>query len=257
MKATVYGIDGSKKSETSLGRAFSADVRPDLIKKAVLYEQSLMRQAYGADPEAGKRTSAHYHGRRDVRHTMMNREMARMKRIHTAGILHMRARFVPQAVKGRKAHPPKAEKVWEIRMNRKEWERALKSAVAASCSIEAVKERGHRIDSAPILVEDRLQGLKKNKEVLEALNKLGLEKELERSKETKIRAGKGTMRGRKTLRKKGPLIIISEDKGICRAGRNIPGVEIVPVKELMVEDLAPGTHPGRVTVWTESAASNF
>nr|NIQ06333.1 50S ribosomal protein L4 [Candidatus Korarchaeota archaeon] len=35
--------------------------------------------------------------------------------------------------------------------------------------------------------------------------------------------------------------------------RNLPGVDIVKVNNLNVELLAPGTHPGRLTVWTSSA----
>jgi len=33
--------------------------------------------------------------------------------------------------------------------------------------------------------------------------------------------------------------------------RNLPGVEIVNVEFLNAEMLAPGTHPGRLTVWME------
>jgi len=37
-----------------------------------------------------------------------------MSRIHGkgAGYMAWRARVVPQAVKGRRAHPPKSEKIW-------------------------------------------------------------------------------------------------------------------------------------------------
>jgi large subunit ribosomal protein L4e len=47
--------------------------------------------------------------------------------------------------------------------------------------------------------------------------------------------------------------VVGEDRGIVLAARNLPGVDVVSVKELTVEKLAPGGVPGRLTVWTESA----
>jgi len=256
MKIPVFGLDGSRKSEISAVKAFSEPVRPDLIKRSVLAEQSLRRQAYGADPMAGKRTSAHYHGRRGIRNSMMNREMARMKRIHSTGHLYMRARFVPQATKGRKAHPPKAEKVWRRKINAKEWDKAFMSALAATADGKLVIERGHITEGTkhiPIVVDDKLQEIKRNKDVSALLVKLGLEREMERTRVKKVRAGKGTARNRKYKRKTGPLIIVSEDKGIAKAGRNIAGVDVVTVNDLTVELLAPGTQPGRLCIWSQSA----
>ncbi len=256
MKIPVFGLDGTRKSEISIARAFSETVRPDLIKRAVLSEQSEKRQAYGADPMAGKRTSAHYHGRRGIKHSMMNREMARMKRIHGSGHLHMRARFVPQATKGRKAHPPKAGKVWIKKINAKEWEKALRSAIAATSNDKMVSERGHVTEGVkhiPLVVDDKIQALKKTKDVLEALKRLGFEKELERTAETKSRAGRGKMRNRRRIVRKGPLLIFADDNGIAKAGTNIPGLEPVHVSRLTVENLAPGAQAGRLCIWTKSA----
>src|SRR3990172_1377076 len=125
MKVPVYSLKGEVKESKDFHKAFSEPVRTDLISRAVAVERSGSRQPYGTDPLAGKRTSAHYHGRRKVRHSMMNREMSRMARIHGTGFMHMTARFVPQATKGRKAHPPKGEKVWTLEMNKKERMKAL------------------------------------------------------------------------------------------------------------------------------------
>jgi large subunit ribosomal protein L4e len=260
MKVPVFGVDGAKRSEISVAKAFKEPVRADLIKKAVLSEQSENRQAYGADPMAGKRTSAHYHGRRGIKHSMMNREMARMKRIHGTGFLHMRARFVPQATKGRKAHPPKAEKVWTKLINVKEWEKAFRSAIAATADNKLVKERGHIIEGVkhiPLIVDDKVEDINKSKDTLELLTKLGLEKELERTAETKERAGKGKARGRKRMVRKGPLLITAKGSPINKAGANILGFDVIPVDMLCVEDLAPGTQPGRLCIWTKSALECF
>jgi large subunit ribosomal protein L4e len=256
MKVNVYGLNGEIRGKLDTVNAFSLKVRPDLIKRAVLAEQSKRRQAYGADPLAGKRTSAHYHGRRAVFQSMMNREMARMKRIHGSGFLSMRARFVPQAVKGRKAHPPKAEKNWELRINKKERMKALFSAVSASADREIVSEHGHRIEKVkqlPVVLEDGFSGIKKTKDVETLFLKLGLGDEIERLSGRKIRAGRGKTRGRKHIRKRGPVIVIKEDKGIIKAAKNLAGFDVMTVKDLTVESMAPGAVPGRLAIYTKSA----
>ncbi|UCD73623.1 MAG: 50S ribosomal protein L4, partial [Candidatus Bathyarchaeota archaeon] len=68
-----------------------------------------------------------------------------------------------------------------------------------------------------------------------------------------VRAGRGKSRGRRFKRGKGPLIIVGEDKGIVKAARNLPGVDVIRLRFLGSELLAPGTHPGRLTLWSESA----
>lgn len=260
MKVPVYGVRGEAKGEVSLGKTFRTDVRKDLIKKAVRVEQGRKRAPYGSDPLAGMRTSATYKGRRGIRNSMMNREMARMKRIIGGGFLRFRARAVPQAVKGRKAHPPKAEKNWEKKINKKERLLALHSAVACSTKKEMVSERGHKIDDVkhiPLVIDDKVQELKKNKDVFELLVALGLGNELKRCDDKKTRAGRGKARGRRTIKRKGPLIVITEDNGIAKAAGNIPGVDVTDIKSLKVEMLAPGTVPGRLTLYTKSAVNSF
>ncbi len=255
MQTPVYDLNGREKGRLNLPSLFSEKVREDLIRRAVLAERSKLRQRYGSDPLAGQRSSAHYHGRRGRIDSQMNRELARMKRIHGQGFLNLTARVVPQAVKGRKAHPPKAEKDWTLKINKKERRKALISAIAATADREMVSRRGHRISKVkhvPIVVEDGLQRLKKTKDVLKLLEKIGLDEELERCEEKKVRAGKGKMRGRKYKNKKGPLIVVEKDEGILKAGENIPGVDVVERKDLTVDMLAPGTHPGRLTIFTQS-----
>ncbi len=51
----------------------------------------------------------------------------------------------------------------------------------------------------------------------------------------------------------GPLIVVAENKGITKAAGNLPGVDVITVSNLNAEVLAPGTHPGRLTVWTTGA----
>ena len=68
-----------------------------------------------------------------------------------------------------------------------------------------------------------------------------------------FRAGKGKMRGRKMKTPKSFLIVVGSDQGIGLAARNLVGVSVVEVHGLNAEILAPGTHPGRLVLWTKSA----
>jgi len=258
MEAEVFDLNGNPVGKISLPKVFEEPVREDLIRRAVLATWSKKRQPYGTDPMAGKRTSAHYHGMRRYIWTMMNREMARLPRIHGKVSLHLlwRARRVPQAVKGRRAHPPKVEKVWEEKINKKERRKAIRSAIAATAIKELVLKRGHRVEklkALPIIVEDKIQEIKKTKELVEFLKKLGLEDELRRIKKKKVRAGRGKMRGRRYRRKTGILFVITEDKGIGKAVKNLPGCHVCRVENLCAEYLAPGAMPGRLTIFTKSA----
>merc|ERR1719444_511437 len=53
--------------------------------------------------------------------------------------------------------------------------------------------------------------------------------------------------------RRGPLVVYSEDNGIVRAMRNIPGVETACVDRLNLLKLAPGGNFGRFIIWTEGA----
>jgi len=257
MKVNVYDLNGKPVEKIELPRVFDEQLRHDLIMRAVISLQSGRRQPYGPDPLAGLRSAAHYHGRRRRRHSMMMRDIARLPRLHAASpMMHFRVRKVPSAVKGRRAHPPKVEKIWYQKINKKEMKLAINSAIAATSKKDIVKKRGHRVDNLeelPLIVKDKIQSVKKTKDLENVLKTLGLEKELKRVKIKKIRSGKGKMRGRKYKKKIGPLIIVDKDDGIGRAGKNLTGVDVKNVKEITVEDLAPGSHPGRLTIWSESS----
>lgn len=250
----IYDLDGVAVGEVNLPKIFSTKYRPDVIKRAVLAEQSARRQPYGANVLAGKRTSAHYHGRRRYRFTMMNRELSRIPRIHGkgAGYMALRARFAPHAVKGRPAHPPKAEKKWLQKINRKENLLAIKSAIAATANVDLVKGRGHLFSSVPVVINDDFENLSRTKDVKKTLEKI-LGTEMERCRERKIRPGKGKLRGRKYRKKKGPLIVVSNDCSLLKSAKNIAGADVSAVENLNAGLLAPGAQAGRLTVFTKSA----
>ncbi len=250
MKAKMYDLEGNAAGEAELPAVFATAVRPDVIKRAVFAQQSKRIQPYGSDPLAGMRSSAHYHGNRHYRFRMMNREMSRLPRIHgKVGYMAWRARITPHAVKGRKAHPPKAEKIWTLKVNKKEKILAIKSALAASVVETLLKIRGHSSNS-PVVFVDNFEDLKTTKQVTTLLKKI-IPKELERAEKKKVRAGKGTMRGRRYKKRKGVLVIVSKNCAAIKASRNIPGVDAVSVKDLNVELLAPGAQAGRLIVTTK------
>jgi large subunit ribosomal protein L4e len=253
--AKIFNLQGSEKGEIKLPKVFSTEYRPDVIRRAVLAMQSHSRQPYGTDWYAGKRTSAHYHGIRKRPHHMMNVEMARMKRSHGGNpAQEMRARFHPGAVSGRRCHPPVPEKVWDLKINKKEKIFAIMSALAATQDFSLVSKK-HRISEIelPIIITDEIQDIKKTKELEKIIESLKLASDIARAKLKKVRPGKGKMRGRKYKRKKSILFIISKDSGLLNAAKNIAGVDICNVSNLNVELLAPGTHAGRLTVFDESS----
>lgn len=238
MKAKLYDLDGKEAGEVELPAVFSTPFRPDVIKRAVLAQQSAGRQPYGTDLLAGMRSSAHYHGSRHYRFKMMNMEMSRIPRIHgKVGYMAWRARIAPHAVKGRRAHPPKASKIWLQRINAKERMLAIKSAIAAS---------------KPVIFVDDFENMKSTKSVAALLEKI-MPQQIERSAKKKVRAGRGKMRGRRYTKKKGPLMIFSKNCPAIKASRNVPGIDAVSLSNINAELLAPGTHVGRTLITTKSA----
>lgn len=251
----IFDVSGKEKGDIELPKVFSVTVREDVIKRAVLAIQANRRQPYGSDKLAGFRTSAHYHGVKDRRGSMKNREIARLPRSHnTSGQQEWRARRVPQAVSGRRAHPPKVEKIWKQKVNKKEMLLALISAISATGKKEFVLRRGHKFSGElPIVLDDSVNEVKKTKDIEKLIVSLGLADELKRARSKKIRAGKGKMRGRKYKKKKSILFISDKDSNLKKSVSNIPGCDFRLLNNMTVEDLAPGAVPGRLTIWTESA----
>jgi large subunit ribosomal protein L4e len=180
--------------------------------------------------------------------------MARVPRLKATG---QRAVFGVGIVGGRITGAPVTTKKIVKKIPRKEKQLALRSAVAATGVKETVVSRGHMAEEVgdfPLVVVDDLQDLKKTSELEKAFIKLSLWPDIYRVKESlKERAGRGKTRGRRTKHAIGPLLVISENKGIRQAAGNLLGVDVCAVNNLSTELLAPGTHPGRLTVWTKSA----
>lgn len=87
---------------------------------------------------------------------------------------------------------------------------------------------------------------------------VGANVDVEKAKASRaVRAGKGKMRNRRYVARKGPLVVYANDEGVSRAFRNIPGVEVACVERLNLLQLAPGGHAGRFIVWTKGAVEKL
>ena len=257
----ILDLEGKKVKEISLPKQFSEPYHPNLIKRAVLAIQNNKRQPYGAKKRAGLGYSSTLSKRRKDYKTSYGKGLSRTprkvmwRRGTQFGYVGATA---PGTVGGRKAHPPKAEKIFTKKINIKERRKAIRSALSATFIIELIRLRNHQIPKEfPFIIEDKIQSLEKTKDVKNILIKLGFEKELERSEGKIIRAGKGKNRGRKYRKKKGLLIVVSEKCKLLKSAANIPGIDIVDIKDINTELLAPGTHAGRLTLYTESAINKL
>jgi large subunit ribosomal protein L4e len=248
MKVNIYGMDGTVKEKIDLPKIFETPYRPDIIKKSFEVIHSNQRHPYGSNPLAGTRHAVASVGK--------GRGMSRVPRLtqgQTAGL-------VPNVVGGRRAHPPKIERNWKEKMNKKENKIARNSALAATADKEIVTKRGHRFDekiTLPIVVDDDFEKIKKTKEVIEVLRKIGVYSDVLRSANGKhVRAGKGKMRGRRYRIPKSLLIVSSKDV-VEKSSDNLSGIDIAKPHQLNIEHLAPGGIAGRLTIFTKSALTQL
>jgi large subunit ribosomal protein L4e len=264
MKANVFDINGQVKKEIDLPNYFSQEYRPDLIKKAVISSQSNKYQAKGNSPLSNRNNTAEYIGSRKYR-AVQNRNIntghARLPRLkNNRTLMAGRVAGVSQAVGGHRAHPPKVAKILIKKINSKERTKAIISAISATTKEDLVKERGHKFLETiklPLVFEDSLESLKKTSEVYKTLEKTGVVEDVLKAKLKKqIRAGKGKMRGRRYKRRKSILFVLNDNKNY-KIFSNLEGVDVTTADKLSITELAPGTHAGRLTIYTESAINTL
>ncbi len=237
MKASVYSLEGKVSREIELPKVFEEKARDDLIKRAVLSDESKLKQPKGNYRYAGFETSARYRGRKEDFGTVKNRGIPHLPHeVLPKGRLG-KVKRVPLAVGGHRAHPPKPEKKIIEEINKKEYAKALGCAIAATAVRDVVTKRTKYKTglSLPIVIDAKFEDLKKTKDASAVINALNLANMINNCKKN------GT---------KGPLVVVSR---LSKAAENIPGVDVVAVEKLRVRHLAPGTHPGRLTIYTEKA----
>jgi large subunit ribosomal protein L4e len=243
VKVNVYGIDGAEREKIDLPKIFDTTYRPDIIRKSFSVLHSNRRVPYGASPLAGTK-----HATASVGKGRGSSRVPRLTQGRTAAL-------APCVVGGRRAHPPKAERDWKEKINDKEKILAKKSALAATSNKEIVSNRGHKFNDSitlPVIVEDKFGKLTKTKEVITALEKIGVYDDVLRAKNgVHIRAGRGKSRGRKYKTPKSVLIVTSKDD-IKKGSKNLTGIDVVKPQKINIEHLAPGGDSGRLTIITKS-----
>ena len=261
MNIPIKNKEGNIAGQVTLSSVFQTPVREDLILRANLALRSHQRQPYGADPRAGAKSAAKLSRRRRKYKTAYGHGISRVPRkiLSRNGIrMNWVGAFAPGMVGGRRAYPPQAEKVWTEKINDKERKLAIKSALAATVKKECVTARGHKIPTDyPFALSNDFETLDKTSKVKEALEKLGLTDELIRCAVRKIRAGKGKNRGRPYIHKKGPLIVVSGPCKLLDSAQNIPGIDVVSAQKVNTLLLAPGSKPGRLTLYTQGACTKL
>merc|ERR1712159_475933 len=227
---TATGDDSSKQVE--LPAVFLAPIRPDIVNFVHTSMNKNKRQAYAVNKDAGMQTSAESWG--------TGRAVARIPRVpgggtHRAG----QGAFGNMCRGGRMFNPTKTWRKWHRKINVNQRRYAVCSALAASALPSLVMARGHRISEVPecpLVLDASVESCDKKSKA-----------------SRQIRSGKGKMRNRRHVQRRGPLVVYANDNGISKAFRNLSGVEVCSVDRLNLLQLAPGGHLGRFVVFSEGA----
>jgi len=208
------------------------------------------RQPYAVSRKAGQQRSAESWG--------TGRAVARIPRVRGGGTHRSgQGAFGNMCRGGRMFAPTKIWRRWHRKINTNQRRYALCSAIAASGVPALVMSKGHKIEEipeVPLVVSDKVEEYKKTKEAVSLLKKLKAWQDILKVYNTKrFRAGKGKMRNRRRIQRRGPLVIYNQDNGLTRAFRNIPGITLLNVARLNLLKVAPGGHVGRFCIWTQSA----
>lgn len=252
---TIQALEGDMATDASqtvaLPDVMKVSIRPDIVNFVHANISKNKRQPYAVSKRAGHQTSAESWG--------TGRAVSRIPRVpgggtHRAG----QGAFGNMCRGGRMFAPTKIWRRWHRKINVNQKRYAVVSAIAASAVPSLVLARGHRIESVPelpLVISDAAEGVEKTSAAIKVLKQIGAFPDAEKAKDSHaIRPGKGKMRNRRYINRKGPLIVYgTEGAKLVKAFRNIPGVDIVNVERLNLLKLAPGGHLGRFVIWTKSA----
>ena len=251
MKTTAFTTTGTKDGDIELPLVFLTPYRRELIHKAYTNLNSHKFQPQGRHPTAGMDVVA------DSNDPPTGQGVSRVARAQGGGGGRQgQGAEVASTRGGRQAHPPIVEKVIYKKLNKKEKKLALCSAIAATASKELVESRGHKvegIESFPIVVSDDIESISKASEITKVLDSLKLSQDVKRLDARKPRSGQSRLRGRSKKVGKSVLFVTKDTANISKAIGALPGVEAINAKDLSVLDLAPGSDPIRLTVYSKSA----
>ncbi|MBI2628548.1 50S ribosomal protein L4 [Candidatus Pacearchaeota archaeon] len=172
MKTEILSIDGKKIKDIDLPSLFSEKIREDIVQKT--FEAEKIIQPYSPELEAGKKHSASG-VIRHIRHKWRSHYGRGISRIPRKTMWRRGTQFywigaeVSGTRGGRRAHPPKiAHFLKNKKINKKEYNIALTSAISSTAKEDLVKRRYKRISDnskieigkLPIVVESKITELK-------------------------------------------------------------------------------------------------
>ena len=112
--------------------------------------------------------------------------------------------------------PTKVYRRWHRKVNVAQKRYAMVSAIAATGVPALVMAKGHRVEEipeVPLVVSDKIQSYNKTKEAHIFLKKIKAYSDIEQVyKSKRFRAGKGKMRNRRRIQKRGPLVVYDQDQ---------------------------------------------
>jgi large subunit ribosomal protein L4e len=254
--ANILNLEGKKSGSVELPAAFNETVRRDLISRAIHAENTGRMQPQGHYLLAGMQTTARYYGAMSSYRTGRHMGMAIRPREKLGGGVQGKVKRIPSAVKGKRAHPHKIEKVLTERINSKEYQKAIRSAIAATVNPDYARVKLDGNIQYPLILSKEIEKVNKTKEIVILFKKLGLDGAIQKGKEK--RKKKGIRRGAEQKKyKKTILMVLGENGAAAKAARNIAGTDICTVENLTANQLAPGGLPGRLTIWSEDAISKL
>lgn len=247
---SIHNLEGKPSEQVALPAVFTAPIRPDIVRFVHTSMAKNARQPYAVSRRAGHQTSAISWG--------TGRAVARIPRVAGGGTQRSgQGAFGNMCRGGRMFAPTKIWRQWHHKINVNQRRYATASAVAASAVPALVMARGHRIEGVneiPLVISNELSGFTKTSQAVAFLKAIGAYEDVIRAKDSKkLRAGKGKMRNRRYVMRRGPLVVYDQSEGVDRAFRNLPGVELARVDSLNLLQLAPGGHLGRFIIWTQGA----
>merc|ERR1711887_203733 len=185
---SVHNVDGKQVRRIHLPAVFNAPVRQDLVNRMHTEVRKNARMAHGVSPKAGHQTSAESWG--------TGRAVARIPRVRGGGTHRSGQGAFGNMCRG--GHMFGSKKTWRRihrKVNIREKRYAIVSAIAASGSPALVMSKGHqinRIREVPLVVEDKLESLKKTKDAVSFLKRHKAWPDIVRVYKSKHnRAGKG------------------------------------------------------------------
>ncbi|MGH9992423.1 MAG: 50S ribosomal protein L4 [Nitrososphaera sp.] len=250
-RAKVIGMGTSNEAgEIELPPVFDTPYRPEVIHKVYVNLLSHSFQRQGRYPAAGEIVSA------ESRNTGLG--IARLARARGQGFPRAgQAAAVAGVRHGRVAHPPESWKTIYKKINNKERKLGLCSAIAATARKDLVEKRGHKVNDKvklPIIVSNDIESITKTKDLKKTLYDLGIGDDLARASVTrKVRSGIARRRGREARSGTSALVVVGNDSKLTSLSESIAGVDIKHAKDISVLDLAPGSKPIRLTLFSRNA----